>query len=173
MSKRWYNDIDSNRIATFIVAITVSIGAGWFGQPFVHGNDEARGVIVNVFSILAGFLITVMTLLGEPGLYRGRTWRSDAIRRSNVYQRLVRHKWLFITYLVVLGLVFATTIIAKRYPCDIAVIWLERVYLGLATLAFILSLLLPSRLMSLQLARFDELVEMRRKSSSHSEEGDK
>lgn len=165
MSTSWSAMVDWRRIAVFGLAVCVSVTIGWFGQPFVHGNEEARGVIVNVFSILAGFLITVMTLLGEPGLYRGRTWRSDAIKRSNVYQRLVRHKWLFITYLLVLGLVFVTTVVAKRYPCDIAVVRLERVYLGLATLAFIRSLMLPSRLMNLQLARFDELVDSRRKSS--------
>ena len=165
MTTRWYAGTDWSRVGIFVAAVSISAGIGYYGQPFVHGNDEARGVIVNVFSILAGFLITVMTLLGEPGLFRGRTWRSDAVRRSNVYQRLVRHKWLFITYLLVLGLVFVTTVVAKKYPEDIAVIRLERVYLGLSTLAFILSLMLPSRLMNLQLARFDELVESRKKGS--------
>lgn len=157
--------IDWGRVGLFAAIVVVSAMVGWCGQPFVHGNDEARGVIVNVFSILAGFLITVMTLLGEPGLYRGRTWRSDAVKRSNVYQRLVRHKWLFIAYLIVLALVFLTTIVAKRDPNAVAVTWLEGLYLGFATFAFIYSLMLPSRLLNLQLARFDELVESRRKGS--------
>lgn len=156
-------EVDWHRIGIFAAVAAVSAAVGWYGQPFVHGNDEARSVIVNVFSILAGFLITVMTLLGEPGLYRGRTWRSDAVKRSSVYQRLVRHKWLFITYLIVLALVFLTTIVAKRAPSGTAVTWLEGLYLGFATFAFIYSLMLPSRLLNLQLARFDELVESRRK----------
>lgn len=105
-------------------------------------------------------------------MYRGRTWRSDEVRRSNVYQRLVRHKWLFIIYLLVLGLVFVTTIVANRFPEDVAVLRLERIYLGLATLAFILSLMLPSRLLNLQLARFDELVESRRNGSKKNVEPD-
>lgn len=155
-------EVDWSRIGLFTAIVAVSAVIGWYGQPFVHGNDEARGVIVNVFSILAGFLITVMTLLGEPGLYRGRTWRSDAVKRSNVYQRLVRHKWLFISYLIVLALVFLTTIVAKREPDGRLVTCLEGLYLGFATSAFIYSLMLPSRLLSLQLARFDELVESRR-----------
>src|SRR5690606_36774579 len=111
-----------------------------------------------------------MTLLGEPGLYRGRTWRSDAVRRSNVYQRLVRHKWLFIAYLIVLALVFLTTIVAKRDPNAVAVTVLEGSYLGFATLAFIYSLMLPSRLLNLQLARFDELVESRRNGDGRGQE---
>lgn len=163
MENSTHNEIDWSRIAVFFGVLAVSLLIGWFGQPFVHGNEEARGVVVNVFSILAGFLITVMTLLGEPGLYRGRTWRSDAVKRSNVYRRLVRHKWLFILYLLVLGFVFSTTIFAKRFPESATVVWLERTYLCFAALAFVLSLMLPSRLMSLQLARFDELVDSRRK----------
>ncbi|MCG7884138.1 MAG: hypothetical protein N0E59_21225 [Candidatus Thiodiazotropha taylori] len=162
--------IDWHRIGFFMGASGVSAAAGWFGQPLIHGNTEAVGVIVNVFSILAGFLVTIMTLLGEPSLFRGRTWRADAVRRSNVYRRLIRHKWLFIAYLLVLGLVFATTLITKKYPEHDAVIWLERVYLSLAALAFIMSLVLPSRLMNLQLARFDELVESRRKGDQNDSE---
>ncbi|WP_093533093.1 hypothetical protein PWP89_15085 [Stenotrophomonas rhizophila] len=155
-------EVDWSRIGIFAATAVISVVIGCHGQPYVHGNDEARGVIVNVFSILAGFLITVMTLLGEPGLYRGRTWRSDAIKRSNVYQRLVRHKWLFISYLIVLALVFMTTIVAKREPDGRLVSCLEMLYLGFATFAFIYSLMLPSRLLNLQLARFDELVESKR-----------
>lgn len=155
-------EVDWRRLGLFAAIVGISTAIGWLGQPFVHGNDEARGVVVNVFSILAGFLITVMTLLGDPGLFRGRTWRSDAVKRSNVYRRLVRHKWLFISYLIVLALVFLTTIVAKREPEGRPVMYMEGLYLGFATLAFLYSLMLPSRLLGLQLARFDELVESRR-----------
>ncbi len=165
MAARWHEGLDWSRVGIFFAAAILSVAAGYYGQPLVHENSEARGVIVDTFAILAGFLITVMTLLAEPGLFRGRTWRSDAVRRSNVYQRLVRHKWLFVLYLLVLGLVFVTTIVAKKYPNDISVVRLESLYLGLATLAFIYSLMLPTRLMNLQLARFDELVESRKQGS--------
>lgn len=150
------------RISFFVFSAAISCAAGWYGQPLIHGNNEASAVIVNVFSILAGFLVTIMTLLGEPSLFGGRTWRADAVRRSNVYRRLIRHKWLFITYLGVLGLIFASTLIANQNPDHRVVIWLERIYLSLAALAFVLSLILPGRLMELQLSRFDEMVETRR-----------
>jgi len=154
---------DWNRIGFFTLSVASGCAAGWYGQPLIHGNNEAIGVIVNVFSILAGFLVTIMTLLGEPSLFRGNTWRSDAVKKSNVYRRLARHKWLFITYLSVLGFVFVATLLTKRDPDYFAVIWLERVYLGMATVAFIMSLALPHRLMNLQISRFEEMVESRRK----------
>ncbi len=157
--------IDWKRNGYFAGSLAIGALAGWFGQPLIHDNNDASSVIVNVFSILAGFLITIMTLLGEPSLFRGRTWRADAVRKSNVYRRLVRHKYLFITYLVILGLVFVSTLIFKKYPQSNVVLWLERVYLALATIAFLMSLALPHRLMTLQLSRYDEMVESRRKGS--------
>lgn len=162
--------IDFKRLAFFGGVVILGACSGYFGQPLIHDNEQASGVIVNVFSILAGFLVTVMTLLGEPSLFRGRTWRSDAVRKSNVYRRLVRHKWLFILYLLVLGIVFVATLVFKKYPESCTVVWLERIYLGLATIAFILSLVLPHRLMSLQLSRFDEMIESRKKTGSSNQE---
>lgn len=149
---------DWRAIAFLIVVISVSGYASICGQPLVHGNEEARGVIVNVFSILAGFLVTVMTLLGEPGLFWGRTWKRDAARRENVHRRLLRHKILFTAYLVTLALVFCTTIVAKRSPESNAIRYLESLYLFVAICSFVYSLVLPSRLMSLQLAKLDELI---------------
>ncbi len=156
-------NVDWKRIAFFLLVVTIAAFAGFYGQPLLHDNKDAVGVIVNVFSILAGFLVAIMTLLGEPSLFSDQSWRADAVKRSNVYKRLVRHKWLFITYLLVLGLVFASTLITKKYPNADFVIWLERAYLGLACYAFIMSLILPSRLMNLQLARYDELIEQKKK----------
>ncbi|WP_447077817.1 hypothetical protein [Shewanella algae] len=159
-------NIDFKRLGFFGVVVAIGACSGYLGQPLIHDNHQASGVIVNVFSILAGFLVTVMTLLGEPSLFRGRSWRSDAVRKSNVYRRLVRHKWLFILYLLVLGTVFVATLITKKYPESSTVIWLERIYLGLAAIAFILSLILPHRLMSLQLSRFDEMIDSKKKSGT-------
>ncbi len=158
-------DIDWPRVLGFSIAAALSCAAGWYGQPFVHGNAEASRIIVNVFSIMAGVLITIMTLLGEPGLYRGRSWRADAVRRSNVYRRLVRQKLLFILYLITLALVFVSMLLKNVQSSLWLLRYVEMAYLSFACLAFILSLTLPGRLMSLQLARFDEMVEARRKSN--------
>lgn len=158
--------IDWFRIGKFCCTAAISGAAGWFGQPLLHDNSDAIQIIVNVFSILAGFLIAIMTLLGEPSLFRGRTWRSDAVKQSNIYNRLTRHKWLFILYLLILGLVFTVSLITKTYPDMPLVVWIERLYLGFATMAFLMSLELPQKLMKLQLDRYDELIEAGRNGGS-------
>ncbi|ARO68403.1 hypothetical protein B9J09_04560 [Xylella fastidiosa subsp. pauca] len=162
--------IDWGRIGLFAVITAVSVVIGCYGQLFVHSNDEARGIIINVFSILAGFLISMITRLGEPGPHQERTWRLYAVKRSNVFARLVRHQWLCIFYLIVLALVFLTAIMARHVPDGRLIASVEKLYLGLMTFTFIYSLLLPGHLISLQMERFDENVEsMRQMSASNSE----
>ncbi len=165
--------IDWPRVFGFALAAVVSCVAGWYGQPMVHGNAEAARVIVNVFSIMAGVLITIMTLLGEPSLYRGRSWRADAVRRSNVYRRLVRQKILFTLYLVTLALVFLSNLFKGEYSNLTVLRYIEFTYLSCACMAFILSMTLPGRLTGLQLARFDEMVEARRKAEKPRKEDEK
>jgi len=83
---------------------------------------------------MAGVLITIKTLLGEPGLYSGGSWRADTVRRSNVYRRLVRQKLLFILCLITLALVFVSMLLKN----DEASQWLLR-FLTIAYLSFYLS----------------------------------
>ena len=150
------------------VARTVFIGfasisgaaAGLWGQPLIHGNAEAVNIVVTTFSILAGFLIAIMTILGAPGLFARSSWRSAEIQRGESFRKLVRQKWLFILYLLTLGLALAASLIAKVY-LPLSVI-LEHLFLGFAVFAFILSLGLPSALMAIQTNRLDELIKMRR-----------
>lgn len=158
--------IDKKGIGTFIGTSLFSIAAGWYGQPLIHENSDAVGVIVNVFSILAGFLVTIITILGDPGVFRGRTWRSEQVKRSNMFRRLTRHKYLFKSYLVVLLLIFVTTLVTDKNPDSLAAIWLERTFLAIACFAFIMSMMLPRRLMDIQLSRFDEMVEARKNPNS-------
>lgn len=159
--------VDWLRILYAVGAMAIGGAVGWLGQPLVHGNSDATGVLVNTFSILAGFLIAVMTILGEPSLYRGRSWRSDAVRRSNVYNRLVRQRFVFHLYLTTLGLIFLSTLLSKVDPATHlwvpqALLWTERLYLGAGTFAFLISFKLPTTLMAIQIARFEEMVSARR-----------
>ena len=140
------------------------MAGGIFGQPLIHGNDMAINVIVTVFSILAGFLVAIMTIMGDPGAFTGRSWRSHELNRGNIFSRLVRQKWMFVLYLVTLGLIFAASLIGNIKDTPVTLIcWIERIYLGIAILAFILSLGLPSALMEIQISRHDQLIKARRR----------
>jgi len=153
---------DWKRLSFFGFAVVSGVAGGAFGQPLVHGNELAINVIVTAFSILAGFLVAIMTIMGDPGVFGGRSWRANEFNRKRVFNQLARQKWMFILYLATLGLIFAASLLKNILP-DL-VVWVERIYLGTAITAFILSLGLPSALMNIQLARHEEIIKAKRKS---------
>ena len=155
-------DIDWRRMWFFIGAAVVSVWCGWYGQPLIHESDDARSMITDVFSILAGFLMTVLTLLIEPKP-TAKIWREAASKKTTFVNRIVRYKWLFMLYLSVLGMVFAANLLSESEECAEILVWLERLYLSFATLAFIISLTLPNQLMQLQVNRYNEIIEEKKK----------
>lgn len=151
------------RITLFVFAILSGIAAAYYGQSYIHQNDKAINIIVTVFSILAGFLVALMTIMGDPGGYTSRSWRFFEIKKSIVFSKLARQKWLFNAYLITLGAIFFSSLIEKKLPT--IALYCEYFYLGLAVTAFILSLSLPTALMNIQIARHDELIEAKRKAA--------
>ncbi len=155
--------IDYGAVAITIAAAVVAAVGSYWGQPLIHGNDTAINVIVTVFSILAGFLVAIIAIVGDPLLVPAGTWRIAEGTREKTIQRLTRHKYLFHAYLIALALVFASTLLKDTHQC--AGIWLERTYLFLSIFAFLISLRLPAALMKTQQERVDHLIEERRKKS--------
>lgn len=146
-----------------LAAIVAGCLAAWLGQCLIHRNDAARDVIVTVFSIMAGFLIAIMTLLGDQSVMPG-SWRMAATQRNSIVKKLIRQKWLFHVYLVTLSLIFVHTLVNPRFP-ELGV-WLERAYFGFATASFVLSFSLPSTLMNVQAERIEAVIASRRASAS-------
>jgi len=158
-------NIDWSKIGIAFAAAAFAGCIAYFGQPYIHDNSQAIGVMVTVFSVLAGFLIAIIAIVGDPALLPPGTWRAAEIERSQVKQRLARHKWLFVTYLLTLGVIFLSLLIEQHFPTFS--LWLERVFLFLGTFAFILSLRLPSALMRAQMDRIDMVIEHRRGQATH------
>lgn len=141
------------------VAIVAGVLAAYFGGPLIHDNDSAVNVIVTTFSVLAGFLIAIMTILLDPSALLPGTWRIASAQRQEFHKRLLRHKWLFFLYVWTLGLIFLATLIEAVWP-DVAR-WLEHLYLGFAVACFVLSLALPSALLRIQSDRVEAVIAAR------------
>jgi hypothetical protein len=148
------------RICLFAVAIVSGLAAARYGQPYIHDNDRALNVIVTTFSILAGFLVAIMTIVGDPAAFSRRSWQVHELMRPAIYNNLLRQRWLFVLYLATLSAIFAEALIPKESPL---IPWLERLYLGMAVAAFVISFGLPNALLRIQMARYDEAMESRRR----------
>ncbi|MCV0371688.1 hypothetical protein [Filomicrobium sp.] len=164
MSKLWKTVRSLPWLHWFFGATCVLAGVAVFlwGGELIRGNERATGVIVTVFSILAGFLIAVMTLLGDQSMLPG-SWRFASVYKTRIRAKLTRQKWLFCLYLVTLAIIFVSSLLGEKH--QEVLVWLERVYFGLATTAFTLSFRLPWTLMAIQMDRLDAVVESRRAGS--------
>lgn len=152
--------IDMKKVRIGILSLILAVIASYYCQPLIHNNDQAISLIITVFSILAGFLVAIIAITGDPALLPPGTWRAAEMERDNIHKRLIRHKWLFLLYLVTLCLIFMSLLLQKEYPQ--INIWVERIYLFFGVLAFALSLQLPSILTKIHRERIDCVIEHRR-----------
>jgi len=141
----------------------VAAAAAAYGQPYVHHNADLVLVIVTVFAVFAGFLIAVITILGDPTMIPDGSWRVAESRRDNIERRLRTHVWLFVLYLLTIGMLFTGVLVQGALDDHHRVrIWIERIYLFFGVFSFLLSFALPVSLMTLQRARVDAEIERRR-----------
>ena len=87
--------IDWVRVALLTAAAGLSLGGGYYLYPLISGNEEAVNAIITVFSILAGFLIAVTTLLTEPVLKAATTWSELQTMRNMLQRKFRRYQILF------------------------------------------------------------------------------
>ena len=152
------------------------IGGGvsaYYGQPYVGGNVDATLIIITVLTIFAGFLVAIITVVGDPSLIPDGTWRTAEVRRENIEGQLIRHAWLFVLYLLGIAFLFIGSIIHKspNVPEDVK-IWIERLYLFLGATSFLLTFGLPWSILKLQLKRLDTEIDRRKEAGKGKEESD-
>jgi hypothetical protein len=141
--------------------------AAYYGQPFMHGNSDAITIMITVFTVFAGFLIAIMTLIGDPSFIPGDSWRSIEVRREDILDRLISHSILFGFYFLAIGLLFAGVLVEKAPDATVSEqtkAWIERAYLFFGVSAFVLSFALPVTLIRFHMTRLSAETEKRRKS---------
>lgn len=154
--------IDIRRITFLVVGVVLGVLVFIFVDPGSSLNGRALAMIVTAFSILAGIMIAVIALLGDPAaVYRG-SWRVASAHRRQIRHRLYRYAILFYVYLVVIGLACASALL-DGIICPHTSQLIGRIAVSAGAAAFFWSLGLPSAIIRAQIARLDEEVEERRK----------
>jgi hypothetical protein len=69
------SSLDWGKLTFLTFAVALSLVFSWVGQPLIHGNQSAIDVIVTVFSILAGFLVAIIAIIGDPASIPKGSWR--------------------------------------------------------------------------------------------------
>lgn len=156
------------RIIYALLAVMVAVTVARYGQPYLHDKSDAISTLVTVFSILAGFLVAIISIMGDPSLLIPGGWRIAEKQRQQISRKLVRHQWLFHIYLITLVVIFSSQIMDEKLCFSSNLlsfcysVLLERIYLFLSTLGIIFSFRLPSALAAIQRERLDALIDNRK-----------
>lgn len=150
----------------FILLALIFGGAvAYYAEPYVRNNPEAIGALLTIFTVFAGFLVAIVTILGDPSLIPSGSWRSAENNRDEIEARIIRNVWLFTSYLVAIGLLFVAIVLSK-IPTELVGesvrIWIARAYIFFGAFSFLLTFALPHSLLRLQRARVDAEIERRR-----------
>ncbi|HCM0860547.1 hypothetical protein P3511_03880 [Vibrio parahaemolyticus] len=179
MSMLW-RAIAYNKFTIF--ALIVSGVFSYLFYPLM--NTDSMNALVSIYSILAGFLIGVISLLGDPMLIPQGSWRVAQASSENANRSLTSTKLLLYIYLFTLLLIFLHKIIFVEnttLPNDMAfktsiesfLVWVrsykdyvDTIVLFFALLAFLFSFRLPSKLYEIQNQRVQNEIEARRRNSN-------
>ena len=144
--------------------LIVSWFVAYYGEQFVKGNSDAILILVTVITVFAGFLVAIIAVLGDPALIPAGSWRLAETRRARIEADLIRHTWLFVFYLVSIGMLFVGAV-AKGAPIvpDSVKIWITRAYLFFGLSSFLFTFGLAGSLLNYQMARYDAEIDRRRK----------
>jgi hypothetical protein len=139
-----------------------AVGA-YYAQPYTGHNSDAVLIIATVFSVFAGFLIAVITIIGDPVMIQEGSWRIAEVGHDTMRNRLFAHIVLFILYLFTIALLFVGVILEKALECPYTIkSVVEWCYLFLGITSFLLTLALPVSLWNMQKARYEAEIERRR-----------
>lgn len=149
--------IDWTRIIKLTIAVVVSSTVGYCFQPTIAHNTNAVNTVVTIFSILAGFLIAVITFITEPTLRQATNWQELQLMKKTIERKLFRQKALFFLYLATLGVALVMFLMPTEMIVTLK--WLQGTFLALATFVFLASFTLPGSLMRLQMERYEAALE--------------
>lgn len=99
-----------------ITALNVAASAffSYFLTSSLTNNNDALNLVANVFSILSGFLLLVITMSGENSSVTGNLSALDiAHQESRFTMRFHKYYALFLLYILTLALIFIFYLLSK------------------------------------------------------------
>jgi hypothetical protein len=151
------------KLGFLLCMIAGGVGA-YFSQPYAAHNSDVILVLVTVFSVFAGFLIAIITIIGDPIMIKEGSWRIAELGHDAMRARLFSHIVLFIFYLLTIGLLFVGIILERALVCEDQIVKtiVEWCYLFFGITSFLFTFGLPVSLWNMQKTRYEAEIERRR-----------
>jgi ABC-type multidrug transport system fused ATPase/permease subunit len=161
MESSWRVRLLTIRNWVFIaVSVLASIKAGMASGDLLAASDAALEGILSVFSILAGVLVAVISIIGDPSMLLTGNWRLGYVHAEQIQIRLARYAHVIFIYFLVLILVLVCMVIKDSKITGLDFTF--QVLTGLTVFALLVSLPIPYGLMSIQRERMAEEVKRRK-----------
>lgn len=146
-----------------LVAVFFFISAGFsflFGSSLV-GNSDALNLVANVFAVLSGFLLLVITMTSDTAsILEGLSDTEKENQKKRFKARFSRYYILFVLYFIVLVMIFIYYLMQKsndellnQYP--LIKTSLEYAMAFFIPFSFLNSLFIPLKIKELFLEKFD------------------
>jgi len=149
-------ETDWGRVRGTAAAVIVSSAATAFFGSGLSNEPDVLSFIATIFSILAGVLIAVISILGDPSMLLDQSWRHSYLSATETQRKIHRQTDIFIVYVVLLISLFAFMLVdptSRLYP------YMQHATFFLTVLAFIASLTLPFSLRAIQKTRLDKAID--------------
>jgi hypothetical protein len=153
-------NISYSRISFFIIAFSISgVSCVYFGDE-LRVSEKPSEYIGVTFSILAASLFAVVSIVGDPSMLLPGNWRVGWESVKSIQIELQRLNFLFVWYLVTLGLLVATEIIDHAKWTNAYFVF--NIFAFFATFGFLISLGLPFELARIQRNRLQHEINQRK-----------
>lgn len=152
-----------------VIALFIAVGPPCDSDgAALEASNTALRLLATVLSILAGFLMAVIAILGDPrSLFTG-SWRVASAHARQIRRVLNRSVLLFYVYLATIAAAFLSTIIGSYVPDPTYERWGTHLALGLGCAALIWSCGLPTVIRRALVDRLRDEVDERKAATSTS-----
>lgn len=156
------------RLALGVAGVMLLAYLLYLGPADHPTSDVALIILGTALSILAGILLAIITMLGNPrSLYPG-SWRVASAHRREIRYALNRSAMLFSIYLSVIATAFGAHLIEAYAGPEVDVRWVKHIALSVGSMALLWSFSLPWVIREAQLVRLDDEVESRKRRTRES-----
>ena len=146
------NDLNIKGILIFLLNVIISSTFSYFLTDSLTNNSDALNLVANVFSILTGFLLLVITMSSDSAsITKGLS--KDEIQNQDIRFNMRFNKYyaLFIIYLIVLALIFIHYLLAKNLANKHEYFLITKTAIAhmitfLTSLSFIQSIFIPMKI---------------------------
>jgi uncharacterized protein YjeT (DUF2065 family) len=151
----------SPRGAYIIVSAAISVVVAYNWGCYLQLSDDALNGIIGLFSILAGVLVAVISIVGDPSMLLPGNWRVGFEHAKDIQDKIARFSYLFSLYIFIVFLVIISQIVKVVNIEQKDIIF--NILTFVSMFGFLLSLPLPFSLMSIQKERMNEEIKRRKK----------